>query len=476
MKRRDFLIAAGALAVSALKTPARAQQSPRLRLRRDLLKLRPNDPFFGRYAAAVQRMHQLPESDPRNWRRQAAIHLDHCPHGQRDFFSWHRYYLYYFEETCRSVLNDPSFALPYWDWTGSNGVIPAQFYDVDQLRPEYWRDRSDMRSPRGMVRTAATRDLRKNVGLLTDKDNGRDFTPDKLLAALQKSNFDVFARGIEGTQHNAVHKICGAAGGHMGNLMSPLDPIFWLHHCNVDRLWAQWQDAGNVTPRIEADYDGWFFDSRGQPVTGIRAEGARDYRPFGYAYDRVATPTRPEMKPIAGLQEVAAPSSSPAPVSLVAVDDPQSVRVEGGQGLSLPAAGLGQALEGQRSYRSAKILSLGELVAEKARVVALLSNVVQPPEERPTIVRVFVSGADAAPGGQSVQRFAAPSFSFFGPAGHHGSTSNFALDITEPLRFLRETGALSQGSIMMHFMPVAAATGAEEDLPIDVGRIELVSA
>lgn len=23
------------------------------------------------------------------------------------------------------------------------------------------------------------------------------------------------------------------------------DPIFFLHHCNVDRLWAEWQDSGH---------------------------------------------------------------------------------------------------------------------------------------------------------------------------------------------------------------------------------------
>lgn len=54
--------------------------------------------------------------------------------------------------------------------------------------------------------------------------------------------------------HNAGHRFIG---GHMGGAFSPNDAIFWLHHSNVDRLWAQWQafqlTQGAVHPRT-ADY------------------------------------------------------------------------------------------------------------------------------------------------------------------------------------------------------------------------------
>ena len=29
--------------------------------------------------------------------------------------------------------------------------------------------------------------------------------------------------------------------------VSPFDPIFYLHHCNIDRLWAMWQADGHAT-------------------------------------------------------------------------------------------------------------------------------------------------------------------------------------------------------------------------------------
>lgn len=48
--------------------------------------------------------------------------------------------------------------------------------------------------------------------------------------------------------HNVIHGICGGDSGHMGFLeVAAMDPIFFLHHANVDRLAALWQDyySGN---------------------------------------------------------------------------------------------------------------------------------------------------------------------------------------------------------------------------------------
>jgi tyrosinase len=42
--------------------------------------------------------------------------------------------------------------------------------------------------------------------------------------------------------HNRGHNFIG---GHMSTGFSPNDPVFWLHHANVDRLWANWQ-AGRL--------------------------------------------------------------------------------------------------------------------------------------------------------------------------------------------------------------------------------------
>ncbi len=52
---------------------------------------------------------------------------------------------------------------------------------------------------------------------------------------------------LEGLPHNKVHNYIGGVGqidpgpyGNMTNFLSPVDPIFFLHHANIDRLWDVW--------------------------------------------------------------------------------------------------------------------------------------------------------------------------------------------------------------------------------------------
>lgn len=52
---------------------------------------------------------------------------------------------------------------------------------------------------------------------------------------------------LEGQPHNKVHNCIGGVGaidpgpyGNMTNFLSPVDPIFFLHHANMDRLWDVW--------------------------------------------------------------------------------------------------------------------------------------------------------------------------------------------------------------------------------------------
>jgi tyrosinase len=46
---------------------------------------------------------------------------------------------------------------------------------------------------------------------------------------------------LESNPHDQVHV---RISGDMATFMSPLDPIFWLHHCNIDRIWDQWNRSG----------------------------------------------------------------------------------------------------------------------------------------------------------------------------------------------------------------------------------------
>lgn len=64
--------------------------------------------------------------------------------------------------------------------------------------------------------------------------------------------------------HNAIHSLVGQ-GGHMSTISySAFDPIFWLHHANVDRLFAIWQaiypDSYTIS---EVDKEGTFTNAPG---------------------------------------------------------------------------------------------------------------------------------------------------------------------------------------------------------------------
>ncbi|KAJ2852724.1 hypothetical protein IWW36_000081 [Coemansia brasiliensis] len=67
------------------------------------------------------------------------------------------------------------------------------------------------------------------------------YSPEFVTSILQSSGtYADFRSGLENTVHGLPHL---TLGGDMNTMHSPLDPVFWLHHANVDRLFAQWQAA-----------------------------------------------------------------------------------------------------------------------------------------------------------------------------------------------------------------------------------------
>ncbi|KAL9609507.1 MAG: hypothetical protein Q9167_005724 [Letrouitia subvulpina] len=103
--------------------------------------------------------------------------------------------------------------------------------------------------------------------------------------------------------HNAIHSLVGN-GGHMAVVpYSAFDPIFWLHHANVDRLFAIWQaiyPSSFVTSQI-SNY-GTYTNTPGKSedintlLTPFHSDDsgalhtsltARSTRSFGYTYPEI---------------------------------------------------------------------------------------------------------------------------------------------------------------------------------------------
>ncbi|KAL6236483.1 hypothetical protein BDW75DRAFT_250041 [Aspergillus navahoensis] len=102
--------------------------------------------------------------------------------------------------------------------------------------------------------------------------------------------------------HNNIHWWAGGEGGHMSQIpVATFDPIFWLHHCNIDRLYAIWQELNPDKFFAEGSRGDFFQEAIGlpetiSPATPLRpfhkdddgmywtSEEVRDFRALGYTY------------------------------------------------------------------------------------------------------------------------------------------------------------------------------------------------
>ncbi len=302
LSRRHILgAAAGAAAATLLPVPLPAEgRSPRAlagpAVRRNVYHLALDAADLEAYRAAVTVMKGRPDSDGRSWAAQAAIHgtwnpgnfplSDRCVHNNWWFLPWHRAYLYYFERIVREASGKPDFALPYWNYSyADQRRLPEAF------RPASSPLRDGTRFP-GWNTGAAELDI-GDIGYLTALGPTEYITPPggapagfggSAVAAPSDGGF----RGpIENTPHGDVHV---SVGGNMGQFETAgLDPIFWLHHCNLDRLWNRWHQFRG-TPANPTTDSAWlnqtfqFYDETGAQVT-IAVKDLLDTRALGYMYD-----------------------------------------------------------------------------------------------------------------------------------------------------------------------------------------------
>ncbi len=293
LDRRELMIGAGsaalASATSLAKVFAQPAPPPQPVVRRPVGSMQPDDPALTSYRHAVERMKALPDSDPRNWNRLAQIHIAFCPHSNWFFLPWHRAYLIAFERICRQVLDDPGFALPYWDWTEQRQLPPA-FTEatVGGRRNSLFDNSREMRPGDQIPTPAVAQDAILRIMAETHFENFGSTRPTG-----QSSTEARWLRGtgtmtpLESGPHGTVHV---TIGGDMGDMGSPLDPIFWLHHCNIDRLWAWWNALGrrNTTNRLWTtfQFDGIFQLPQGQGLAAwkVGVSDLLDHLAWGYTY------------------------------------------------------------------------------------------------------------------------------------------------------------------------------------------------
>ncbi len=281
-------------------------------VRVDVWSLAEDAPIVVAYGDAVAAMQAKPETDPTSWAYQAAIHgtystpplpqWNQCRHGTWYFVAWHRMYLYYFERIVRAqvVANGGSdeWALPYWNYDGGGqeNTLPLAFRNPTRPdgspNPLYVDDRNP-----GINAGAG---LPPSITSPAFALSRPQYTGAAELGGGVTSPFGQFwsqTGRLEQTPHNDVHV---AVGGWMGDPdTAAQDPIFWLHHANIDRIWWLWaQHHANPTDPAWTSQSFGFVDVGGGPasLTDAGVEDTAGQLDYTYDHARLRFPWPPIRK------------------------------------------------------------------------------------------------------------------------------------------------------------------------------------
>lgn len=224
------------------------------------------------------------------WHKDAFDCDQQTAHSGPNFFPWHRYLLHLFEEALTEAAGKP-IAIPYWDFTSAeatNAVFRDDFMGGDgniyarnavtsgPFRKGEWRlNVIDQRANYPIVQRHLVRRIGSFKGIATLP------TAASVQRALAVPLYDTvpyddradpadsFRNSVEGWRqtineqcvdgiflpltrfsnprmaiHNRIHMYVGGIDGKQQGTLdmntSPNDPIFWLIHANVDRLWESW--------------------------------------------------------------------------------------------------------------------------------------------------------------------------------------------------------------------------------------------
>ena len=263
ISRRRFLQSSVSLALVPLLPRVARSVTLSIRPSWDVFR---TGPSFASFCSAVKSMKaNTNAADPASWSYWVSVHSQYCPHGKAYFLAWHRGFLYNFENQLRLASGDPTLVLPYWSYYDSPS-IPDEF--LDPSLPMYRSDRVGTNVASGLTLDAFA----------------------STIVNFQRGKPNAFEPVIEPLPHNNVHNLIGGAMSSVR--ISPRDPIFWLHHANIDRLWVAWLKAGGGRTQPATKYAYWSgsFQYGSAIATMPRAWTASTSTQLGYVYDNQTMP------------------------------------------------------------------------------------------------------------------------------------------------------------------------------------------
>lgn len=168
------------------------------------------------------------------------------------FLPWHRLYLAYFEKIVRKLSGDDLFAIPYWDYT-RQPTVPTEFVNSASSLYEGLRD--------PVINVTKKVDSIKQQQIQKDKISAYESTAFNSLADPNSLGLN-FTNKIDGSPHGVMHVYIGGRtnafnpiwqkpspsnSGIMRDVTTAgFDPIFWVHHSNIDRYWESWTQATKI--------------------------------------------------------------------------------------------------------------------------------------------------------------------------------------------------------------------------------------
>jgi tyrosinase len=498
--RRTFLATTGITVASvitqhqvALAKDTAPATAPTIGTRESVAGMSADHPTILAYRTAVEAMKKLPATNPLSWQFQANMHgakdedgenkgWRWCMHGNWWFLPWHRGYIYFFERIVRNQSGNDAFRLPYWPWEkDGQAVLPAPFRHAmyqGKDNPLFDQTRVDAANNGDPLRPDPQNGSSGSFSV--DWERARaiaQFTsPFAELAygGIQKpkAKKPVTTRqhgGVESKAHDLIHDAVGDDTGNMGDPdTAARDPIFWLHHTNVDRLWNRWLDIRGHDLPDKTVYKDWyeqafpFYDETGTQITvtvsQILEMASKEVR---YDDDRMMIaaapplvarekPLEPTVISVGAIQPKLELSTKPfiKPLELAEDNKPKLMRA-----LAAPRA------------------------APQSPVILLRIEGIKPPKDVPLRFDVFLMKRGEKP---SKNSYVGP-ISFFGRKGGHGHdeegfTQGF--DVTDMIHKLRTANQGTLPELDVSVVPhstkgLSAEALAKKSVAIPISNITL---
>jgi len=350
--------------VSAAKLNAQRKAAGLPLIRFNIRKLAAEDILDLR--EAYQALYDISDASPGDGRgywataRGHGYDLDLCHNDDRIFLTWHRAYIYVFEKSLSAALkakrgdHDLEITLPFWDWSvfdpttdAANG-IPRSIDDATFVAADGSTRPNPLKSAMSMYRIDSQH--------LTGNDRFTTRYPDRFRAEIPNlaadlvslagiSSYMTFSSRLNSGAHGSVHVFVGGQNaasplpGRRGDMSSVVsaayDPIFWLHHSMVDKVWFDWQeDHGNATVpahvRTTTVYGGFTGEELLDAEHGLRYVYSNEVVGAIVPPEPVPEP-EPEPEPTPAPEPRPTPEPGPTPVSVPGYKPPKALTLRLGK-------------------------------------------------------------------------------------------------------------------------------------------------